>query len=92
MVVGVLTVELAIYEATSLKDKRRVVRALKDRIRARFNVSVAEVGHQDMRQRASVAIAAVGSDAPYVHGQLDRVVDLARKGPAVLLEYHKDVY
>ena len=43
MVLGVLTLELVIYEAQSLKDKRRVVKSLKERIRNRFNVSVSEV-------------------------------------------------
>jgi len=45
MIVGLLTIDLAIFEAQSLKDKRRVIRGLKERIRGRFNVSVAEIGH-----------------------------------------------
>ncbi|HRX87135.1 MAG TPA: DUF503 domain-containing protein, partial [Phycisphaerae bacterium] len=53
--VGVLTIELALYEAASLKDKRRVLKSLKDRMRAQFNAAVAEVDNQDARQRATLA-------------------------------------
>ena len=47
MIVGVLRIELAIYESHSLKDKRRVIRSVKDVLRERFNVAVAEGGHAD---------------------------------------------
>jgi Uncharacterized protein conserved in bacteria len=62
MFVGVLQVELYIPGSGSLKAKRRVVRSLKDRIRANFNVSVSEVDAQDKWQRAVVGIACIGSD------------------------------
>ena len=92
MVVGVLTLELAIYEAHSLKDKRRVIKSLKDRIAQRFNVSVAEVGRLDARQRATLGVAMVSNDAAYLHGCFDRIVDLARSGAAVLLEYEREIF
>ena len=60
MIVGICTVELYIPYAHSLKDKRQVLRSLLERMR-RHNVSVAEVAHQDLWQRAGIAIAAVGS-------------------------------
>lgn len=59
MVVGVVRVELRIHGAASLKDRRAVVRRIRDRLRARHNVSVAEVGDQDVWQRATLGVAAV---------------------------------
>lgn len=61
MTVGLLTIEMYLPMSTSLKDKRMVVRRLKDRLKA-ANVSVAEVAHQDLWQRAGLAVVTVASD------------------------------
>ena len=68
MVIGTLEVELIVAESHSLKARRRVVRSLKDRIRSRFNVSVADVGDQDLWQRISLGVAVVTNDRRFVHG------------------------
>jgi hypothetical protein len=60
--VGVLTLELRLENSHSLKEKRHVVQSLKDRLRSKFNVAVAEIGHQDLWQRALVAAVTVSSD------------------------------
>ncbi len=60
MVVGVCTLAIHLPFAHSLKEKRKVIKSLKDRLRARHNVSVAEVGDQELWQRAVIGIAAVG--------------------------------
>ena len=60
--IGVLTLELRIETSHSLKEKRHVVQSLKDRLRHKFNVSVAEIDHQDLWQRATVAAVTVSSD------------------------------
>ncbi|RMG44983.1 MAG: DUF503 domain-containing protein [Acidobacteria bacterium] len=71
MRVGILVVEIFLPGCASLKDKRRVVRAVKDRTRHRHNVAAAEVDHQERRQRATIAFASVaGAD-----GQLDQLFD-----------------
>lgn len=57
-----------------MKDKRRIVSSLKDRLRHRHNVSVAEVDQQDLWQVANVAVAQVSADARYVRGSLEQVV------------------
>jgi len=62
MFVGVVRVELHIPAAQSLKDKRQVVRGLKDRIRERVHAAVAEVDHQDLWQRAALGVAVVAAD------------------------------
>ncbi len=64
-VVGVITLELRIEHAHSLKEKRHVVRSLKDRLRHKFNVSVAEIDDQDLHNSAVIAAAAVSSSRDF---------------------------
>ena len=71
MAVGLIEWELEVIGSRSLKDKRRVVKSLKDRLRNRFNVSVAETGHLDLWQRAEVSACAVSSDRRRLDGILD---------------------
>jgi uncharacterized protein YlxP (DUF503 family) len=60
--IGVLTIELRLDDSHSLKDKRHVVKGLKDRLRHKFNVAVAEIDYQDLWQRGLVAVVTVSSD------------------------------
>jgi uncharacterized protein YlxP (DUF503 family) len=83
MVVGVLRLSLFIGGSGSLKDRRRVVRSLKDRIRSRFNVSVADVGEQDLWQSATLGVAVVGSDGRFVDEVLSKVADIVEADPRV---------
>ena len=62
MVVGVIGWELEVFGCQSLKEKRQVVKSLKDRLHDRFNVSVAETGHHDTWQRAELTAAVVATD------------------------------
>ena len=62
--VGVITLELRLDESHSLKDKRHYVKGLKDRLRNKFNVSVAEIDHQDLWQRGLVAVVTVWLSSP----------------------------
>ena len=71
IVVGLLTLEIAVRDAQSLKDKRQVIRALKDRLKNR-GLSVAETDHLDSWQRAQVAVVTVGSDTAVVDSVLRR--------------------
>ena len=72
--VGVVRLVLEVPGARSLKDKRRVVHQVRDRLRARRNVSVAEVGHLEHHSRAVMAIAMVGNDARHLRSALDALV------------------
>src|SRR5437868_14331766 len=72
MVVGILRLTLFVQGASSLKDKRQVVRKVLDRLRSRFNVSAAEVGENDVWQRAVIGIAAVSNDRSFVNEVLDK--------------------
>lgn len=74
MIIGVLTIEFHFPHARSLKDKRRILHGFKDRIRERYNVSIAEVDHQDKWQRASLGLVSVSSQASFVEETLQKVV------------------
>ncbi len=65
--IGVLTLEIVLQNSHSLKDKRHVVKSLKDRLRGKFNVAVSEIDYQDLWQRALVAAVTVSSD--HVHAE-----------------------
>lgn len=74
MVVGILRLTLAIPAAQSLKEKRHAVKKLVDRVRARFNASIAEVAENDVWQRAVLGVACVANERAFVNEQLDKIV------------------
>ena len=80
-VIGVLTLELRLESSHSLKDKRHVVQSLKERLRHKFNVAVAEIDYQDLWQRAAVAAVTVSSD----HAHAARVLESVEDEAAALL-------
>ena len=75
MVIGCCSIKFYLHGNNSLKGKRRVLRSIKDRLKNDFNVSVAEVGDQDVWQSLHIGISAVGSNRPYMDGLLTKVVD-----------------
>ena len=75
MVIGCCSVKFYLHGNNSLKGKRRVVRAIKDRLKNDFNVSVAEVGDQDVWKSINLGISVVGADQPYIDGLLSKVID-----------------
>jgi uncharacterized protein YlxP (DUF503 family) len=89
MIVGSLKVRLLMREARSLKDKRQVLRSIKDRLKNGFNVSVAEVEKQDRCQVAVLGIAMVGNEARVVRAELERVVEMLRQHPVAELMQHE---
>ncbi len=93
MFIGVCTIEVHVPESGSLKTKRHSIRSLKDRIRNKFNVSVAEVEDNDLWQKASLAVAAVSNDKSHLNQTLDHVLNLVRSVPEInLLEYHIEIF
>jgi len=89
MIVGSLRVRLLLREARSLKDKRQVVRSIKDRLRNGFNVSVAEVEAQDNRQLAVLGLAMVSTEAKHVRTTFDQIVQALRTHPVAELIDHE---
>ena len=75
--IGVVTLELRLENSHSLKDKRHVIESLKNRLRNKFNVAVAEIDHQDLWQRAAVAAVTVSSDHTHAQKVLQSVEDEA---------------
>jgi uncharacterized protein YlxP (DUF503 family) len=75
MVVGVLKLDLLIHGSHSLKQKRSVVKSILGRCRVRFPVSCAEIGHQDLWQRALVGFAVLENSEASVHQILQKVIE-----------------
>lgn len=76
MIVGVLRIELFVPESDSLKSKRFAIKSIKDRLRSRFNVAVAEVGNNDLWQRASLGVVAVSNESRHVESIMGNVMNL----------------
>ena len=92
MIVGSLRVRLLVREARSLKDKRQVVRSIKDRLRNRFNISVAEVEAEDHRQLAVLGMAMVSNEAHPIRLAFGQIVQALRSHPvAELIDYQEEV-
>jgi uncharacterized protein len=77
MPVGLLTLDIHIPDAQSLKDKRQVLRSLKDKLRREFNVAVAELDHHDAWQRSIVGVVTLSNEEKHVRESLQKVLDAA---------------
>ena len=77
MVVGVGCITFRIHQCRSLKEKRRVVKAIVARMRNHFNASVAEVADNDVYQRAVVGVSLVGGDRRLINAKLDKLFNFA---------------
>ena len=89
MNVGLCILELHLSSAHSLKEKRRVVKGLKDRLKSRFNVSVAEIDHQDLWQRATLGIVSISPDRRPLEScfqQIQRIVESELSADVVSFE------
>lgn len=92
MVLGVLRLELDLHGAQSLKDKRRVVKSLIDRLHRRFNVAAAEIEAQDQRIRAVLAVACVSNERRHVDEVLAHIAGwVDRESRGTLLRYEVQV-
>jgi hypothetical protein len=91
--VGTLRLRLIVRGARSLKDKRRVVKSIKERLANRFNAAVAEVGDLDVYQSAVLGVAVVANDHARVQTTLDRIVHFAANAPgAELVAADREVF
>ena len=93
MVIGVAAWELQIFGAQSLKEKRSVVKSLKDRLRERFNVAVAETAHHDVWQRAEIAVSTVSTDRRHAESVIESVDRfMAGDGRARIVDSYRIFY
>jgi uncharacterized protein YlxP (DUF503 family) len=93
MRVGLLQVEIMLTDGNSLKDKRRVLRRLKDRVRKDFNASIAEVGHMDKWRRSMLGIAVVSNGKEHLSAYLDNIVDSIRTDRRIsIVDYATEIF
>ena len=93
MIIGVLTIEASIGEAHSLKDKRRVIKSLTDRIRAKFNVSIAQIGALDAWQSTELGLTMVSNDQAHIHKVFTTIVDyIEARGELVITDYRIQMF
>ena len=95
MPIGLLTLEIHIPDAQSLKDKRQILRSLKDRLRAHVNVAVADLDHQDLWQRARVGVVSISGDGKHLEESMQAIVEeservLGRDLVSQEIEYFED--
>lgn len=83
MVLGVCEIELLVSGSQSLKDKRQVLRHLKEKVKHKFNVSMAEVDHQDLWQRTMLGLACVGNDREFVREVLTKAIQVVESDVGV---------
>jgi hypothetical protein len=92
MHIGICTIHLQLVDSRSLKDKRRIIKSLKDKVRHKFNVSIAEIDGLDKWQWATLGVACVSNDSRFTNSVLSKVVDLINGIYSVeLLDYEIEV-
>ena len=85
MVIGILELEIKLFFSDSLKNKRRIIKSLIDCIRNNFNVSVSEIRHQDLWQRAGLGIALLTTEGKFAQSILSKIVDFIKKDKKISL-------
>jgi len=92
MIIGICKIALFIPGSQSLKDRRRVVKSLKQKLRNEFNLSVAEVEDENLWQRATLGLAVVASDGQFADQVLAKAVDLVlRQADVELIDYQTEI-
>lgn len=85
MIVGVLRVELSLPGSHSLKDKRRLLRSLLDRLHQTFNVSAAEIDHQDHWRHAELGVSCVSSSSAHANAVLSKVLTVVEREAEIVV-------
>ncbi len=75
MIVGTCEIELIIYEANSLKEKRHVIKSIIERIKSRFNASAAEVDYNDLWNRSSIGVAVVSNNKALCESMILKIIN-----------------
>jgi hypothetical protein len=92
MIVGTCLLDLRIPGCRSLKDKRHVLKSLKDSIRRKFNVSIAEIDHLDSWQMASIGLAAAASDVRFANQVISKIVNTIEMNPSIqVIDYTVEI-
>ncbi len=92
MFVAICRFDLILIEGTSLKEKRKVIRSIIDKLSHRFNISIAETGFQDNLRRAEIGIAVVSNEVKYLEGLLEKIVYFVEMNDHVdIVEVYKEI-
>jgi len=92
MVVGLGIITFRIHDCRSLKGKRKIVKAIINRIQNRFNVSIAEIGANDIHQRAEIGFALVGNSRPLINSKIDKIFNMAEElGLAEIIDSEMEI-
>ena len=89
MHIGILQFTIEIPHAGSLKDKRSVIKSMKDRLRQRHNISIAEIDDHESWNVGTLGVVMVGTDVSYVNGALDKIVDALDEWRDATLDDHQ---
>jgi len=89
---ALLTIELFLPQSRSLKDKRRVIKSLKDRLRSRFNLSIAEVEHLETWQRCRLAAALVSSNGARLEADITEIVNTINNCPDAMMTSFNQIF
>jgi uncharacterized protein YlxP (DUF503 family) len=93
MFVGICRLELYLLESNSLKEKRQVIRSIIERLKNRFNISIAEVGCQDALRRAEIGLAVVSNETIHLEKVIGKVVNfIESNGQVEIIKMDKDIY
>lgn len=93
MVVGLARIEVHIPESGSLKSKRHFIKRIKDRVKNRFNVSIAEVDHNDLWQRTTLGVSVVANEKQFANQVLNQLVDFISKENGVqIIDYSIELF
>jgi uncharacterized protein YlxP (DUF503 family) len=91
--IGSLIMEIHIHDSGSLKEKRMIVRSLKEKLRTKFNVAVSEVDNQDLWQIATVAVVTVGPDKKHVENVLQNILNFVDSNfPELHINITKEIF
>ena len=85
MIIGMMTAYISLPGVTSLKGKRSVIKSLIGRLKSRFNISIAEVDHQDSKTRAVIGIAIVSNEGRFIDRQFDSIIEFMRNDGRFIL-------
>jgi uncharacterized protein YlxP (DUF503 family) len=92
MFVGVLVIEILIYSSTSLKEKRVILKSVKDRLKNKFNVSVAEIGFQDKWQRSQLGIATISNEHSHLEHSLQQIFEYLDRSDSYEISSYEFTY
>ncbi|MFH2218256.1 MAG: DUF503 domain-containing protein [Pseudomonadota bacterium] len=93
MVVGLGVIKFRLHGVRSLKEKRRIVKAIISQLRNNFNISIAEVGSNDIYQRAEIGFSLVGNDKKVINAKIDKVFNLTDElGLAEILDTELEIF